>query len=218
LQAFDFHQAPAASAPRFRCRYPCVFHRSCGACCPCGTFLTSRDVPFYRRSRALSDLRPIFSRAQTNSARRWTIFEPESGSLRHDRQSRKGVLPPESAAPTSPSSIDTALPLDRSSSYCVRALRAQALLERHGLGRLVVAEAHDMIVAGQRLTEEAVLDTVSHATLTPRPSASSAAAPAGSNSAIRPIAYEGVRESTSAIMRLGPGAGALTAGPRQRDP
>jgi hypothetical protein len=53
----------------------------------------------------------------------------------------KGDHPPESTAPTSTSSIDTALPLDRSSSCCVRAVRAQALLERHGFGRLVVVEA-----------------------------------------------------------------------------
>ena len=39
---------------------------------------------------------------------------------------RKGVLPPESAAPTSTSSIDAAVLLDRSSSCCVRAVRAQA--------------------------------------------------------------------------------------------
>jgi hypothetical protein len=39
---------------------------------------------------------------------------------------RKGVLPPQSAAPTSTSSIDTAVLLDRSSSCCVRAVRAQA--------------------------------------------------------------------------------------------
>ena len=45
-------------------------------------------------------------------------------------------------------SIDTALLLDRNSSCCVRAVRAQALLERHGLGRLVVAEAHDVTQLG----------------------------------------------------------------------
>jgi hypothetical protein len=59
--------------------------------------------------------------------------------------------------PTSTSSIDTALPHDRSSSCCVRAVRAPVLLEPHGLGRLVIVEAHDVIVAVQRLTEEAVL-------------------------------------------------------------
>ena len=64
--------------------------------------------------------------------------------------------PPRSPPPPLLPSIDTALPLDGSSS-CVRAVRAQALLERRGLGRLVVAEAHDVIVAVQRLTEEAVL-------------------------------------------------------------
>jgi hypothetical protein len=69
----------------------------------------------------------------------------------------RGITPPESPAPTSTSSIDTALPLDRSSICCVRDVWVQALLERHGLGRLVVAEAHDVIVAVQRLTEEAVL-------------------------------------------------------------
>jgi hypothetical protein len=45
LKAFDFHQAPAASAPRFRCCCPCVSPLLLrDACCPCGTFLTSRDV------------------------------------------------------------------------------------------------------------------------------------------------------------------------------
>ena len=67
------------------------------------------------------------------------------GWTHHPRAVRpKMGVTPGIRRPHSSSSIDTALPLDRSSSCCVRAVRAHAFLERHGPGRPVVAEAHDV--------------------------------------------------------------------------